>query len=401
MARRKTTDSGSSAVLPGSAPPLSAKQERLKSLVTTLKGRYPGKVLMGEEYTMPWAMRRLSFGIPDLDIATNGGAPAGGITMLVGKPGEGKNFLLNRLIRGQQRIYGDECAVAVIGTELPYDKTQGRLCGVKVSLSESEIDKLDASERALRRPGLTKEQRAEMRAQVGTFLVVPPSTAEESFDVAVDLVASGEFNIVALDSFGSILPEAEQDQGFDKDSRVGGPAGLNTKLMRKLSGAFGADDRGSPNLTCFVGINQVRDKLKAQPFEKQTHETGGWSLKHARFLTVELQRIGWVTRGSDENKERVGKVERWEITKQKAGGYEGHTGEYNYIFGRCDIDMGDLLLRLGLEYDVIEKAGNSYSYSGLILGTGKDKAAAAIMACDLEEELTEVIMRAAGVALVP
>jgi len=399
MARRKAGADGDAPVV--AQPQTSAKQDRLRTLVTTLKGRYPGKVLQGHEYTMPWAMRRLSFGIPDLDIATKGGAPAGGMTMLVGKPGEGKNFLMNRLIRGQQRIYKDECAIAVIGTELAYDKTQGHACGVKVAMSPQEIEQENRNRIALRKPELTAEERASMADHLGTFLVVPPSTAEESFDIAVDLVASGDFNIVALDSFGSILPEAEDDQGFDKDSRVGGPAGLNTKLMRKLTSAFGTDPRGNPNLTCFIGINQVRDKMKAQAFEKQTHETGGWSLKHGRFLTVELQRMGWVTKGSDDEKERIGKIEKWEITKQKAGGYEGHTGQYNYMYEDCDVDMGELLLRLGLDYDLIDKNGNSYSYSGLILGVGKDKAANSITKCALVEELTEEILRAAGVALVP
>lgn len=399
MARAKAGAKGDDPVIPTAKR--SEKQDRLSSLVTVLKGRYPGKVLMGHEYTMPWTMRRLSFGIPDLDIATRGGAPAGGLTMLVGKPGEGKNFLMNRLIRGQQQIYKDECAIAVIGTELSYDKTQGHACGVKVAMSPQEIEQENKNRLTLRKPALTAEERAAMAEHLGTFLVVPPSTAEESFDIAVDLVASGDFNVVALDSFGSILPEAEDDNGFDKDSRVGGPAGLNTKLMRKMTSAFGTDPRGNPNLTCFVGINQVRDKLKAQAFEKQTHETGGWSLKHGRFLTVELQRTAWVTKGSDEDKERVGKTEKWEITKQKAGGYEGHTGTYNYMYEPCDIDMGELLLRLGVDYDIIDKSGNSYSYSGLILGSGKDKAAKNITACALEEELTEEILRAAGVALVP
>jgi RecA/RadA recombinase len=398
MARRKASAESAEAE---PVVPRSAKRDRLNALVATLKGRYPGHVQMGHEYTMPWAMRRLAFGIPDLDIATNGGAPAGGMTMLVGKPGEGKNFLLNLLIRGQQRIYGEECAIAVIGTELPYDKTQGHSCGVKVALSRDEIAQEDLRRKALRIPLITAAEREAFQTQVGTFVVVPPSTAEESFEIAVDLVGSGDFNIVALDSFGSILTDAEEEQGFDKDSRVGGPAGLNTKLMRKLTSAFGADDKGNPNLTCFVGINQVRDKLKAQAFEKQTHESGGWALKHARFLTVELQRMAWVTKGSDADKVRLGKVEKWEITKQKAGGYEGHTGQYSYMFEACDIDMGELLLRLGQEYDVIDKSGNSYSYSGIILGVGKDKAALSIVSCDLIDELTDAVMQAAGVALVP
>lgn len=376
-----------------------SRRDRVRAVVNTLRGDHPGKIYTGEDYTMPWAVRRLPFGIADLDVATNGGAPAGGLTMLVGKPGEGKNFLLNRLVRNQQQLYGEDCAVAMIGTELAYDKTQGRSVGVRVALSNDEIDAMNAKQRELHNRDLTKEEVAELKTQVGEFLVVPPSTAEEAFDIAVDLVRSGEFNIVGLDSFGSILPEGDEDKDFaDGDARVGGAAGLNTQLMRKLNNAFAPLSGGRPNLTCFVGINQVRDKLKAQPFEKQTHESGGWSLKHGRFLTIELSRIAYVR--DEKTKAAIAKRIGWEITKQKAGGYEGHKGEYTYVMSKSDIDEGELLLRVGEFYGLIEKSGNTYSYNGQRMGVGVAQAAAWIVKCGLEKELNEEILHAARVTLV-
>lgn len=391
MARSKTTDADEK------KGPLS-KRERMSALVTELKGRHPDHIFTGEEYTMPWAVRRLPFGIPDLDIATNGGAPGGGFTMIVGKPSEGKNYLVNRVVRNQQRLYGEDCTVAMIGTELPYDKGQGRLAGVKVALSNDEITALNDKQQKLYKRDLTKDEIAELKTQIGTFIVVPPTTAEDAFDVAVDLVKTGEFNVVGLDSFGSILTEDDDDKDFTENARVGGGSGLNTRLMRKLNGAFAPLKGGKPNVTCFMGINQVRDKMNAKPNEKQTQEGGGWSLKHGRFLTIEIARTEYIQNADKTRK--IAKRIQWEITKQKAGGYEGHRGNYIYVMDRSEIDMGELLLRLGQGFDIIEKSGNTYTYCGVKLGVGEANAAAAITKHDLTDEINEQILQLAGVALV-
>ena len=58
------------------------------NLINTLKTKYPGRIFRGDEYTMPWAMRRLPTGILKLDIDLRGGLPAGGMTMLARKNDE-------------------------------------------------------------------------------------------------------------------------------------------------------------------------------------------------------------------------------------------------------------------------------------------------------------------------
>lgn len=398
MAARRTRKT-TSAEASGGGPELSPRQVALAAAVQDLRTKYPHRIFSGTEYTMPWAVRRLPFGIVDLDIATNGGAPAGGMTMLVGRPSEGKNYLLNRLIANQQRLYGADCAVAVIGTELSYDKGQGRKVGVKVALSEDEIAAEDAKLRATTGVGLTAAEAAELRSEIGLFQVVPPRTAEEAFDIAVDMVRTGMFNIVALDSFGSVLPEGDEDKQLsDGNQRVAGPAGLNTQLMRKLNSAFAPLGDGSPNLTCFVGINQVRDKMNAKPNEPQTTESGGWSLKHGRFLTIQLTRTAYLS--DKETKRKFGKTIMWEVTKQKAGGYEGHRGQYDYIMAETSIDEGELLLRVGAQYGVIDKVANTYSYSGLTLGVGAGKAADKLVELALLEEIYDEVLRRAHVSLV-
>ncbi len=377
--------------------PSSDRSTRLGGLVADLRSRYPDNVFTGEDYTMPWAVRRLPFGIPDLDIATNGGAPGGGMTMIIGKPGEGKNYLMNRLIRNQQKLYGKECCVAVIGTELAYDKTQGRLTGVRVALSNDEIDALNMRSQKLYKRDLTRDERAELKTQIGHFIIVPPSTAEKCFDIAVELVATGDMNLVGMDSFGAVLPEGDEQKDFaDGSARVGGAAGLNTQLMRKLNNAFAPLKGGRPNVTSFIGINQVRDKMDAQKYEKKTQENGGWSLKHGRFLTIELARKEYIKNASGL---KVAKTIGWEITKQKAGGWEGGVGKYDYVLAEGNIDMGELLLRLGVDHGVIDRSGNTYTYCGTTLGMKAATAEKAIVEHDLVDEIADLILEAAGVAL--
>jgi recombination protein RecA len=392
MATRKSKSSG----------PLT-KRGRIDALLGDLKKRHPGHVFRGDEYTMPWAVRRLPTSIVDLDIALNGGLPAGGLTMVVGQPSVGKNWLINQVLREQQRIYGDECAIAVVGLEFPYDKGQANSCGVRIAMSDREIDADNAQRKGFKLPPLTEEQRAARKKTIGEFIVVPPCTAEESFDIVIDLVESRDFNCVVIDSFGSVLPEADQEKSFEENQGVAGPAGLNTQLMRKMTAALAPDEKGDPNLTSVIGINQVRDNLKAQSFQKKTHESGGWSLKHARFVTIELTRTGNikapVSSGSSKKK-NVGKTIKWEITKQKAGGFEGHTGDYDYIMRQCDIDRAGLALRLATDVGLVTKKGSYYSYQDIPIGNGLAAASKFVNTNGLLADLETEILRKHGCSYV-
>ena len=372
--------------------------ERIDALVADLRKRYPGRVMRARDYTAPWVVRRCPFGILDLDIALQGGAPAGGMTVLVSQPNEGKNFLLCRAIAMQQYFYGDACSFALIGTEMGFDKDQARKAGVKVAFSEEEIEAKALARYRSKRPELTAKELDALRTQVGEFVIVPPSTAEEGFQICSELVASNDFNIVSIDSFGSILAKEDQDKDFSDEPRVAGPSKLNTQLMRKLNSSLAGDEEGNPNTTCIIATNQVRDNLKAQAFMKKTHEGGGWALKHGRFVTIELTRTAWAKRGS----EKIGKVIKWEITKQKAGGHDGHTGSYVLEWGPpLRHQRGDLAVTLGAAAGLLKKKGSHYSYDGIPIGNGLAAAGGFFDAHPEElEELEMAIMTSHNVAYV-
>lgn len=366
---------------------LSAKQ-----VIAQLKTQYPGKIFEANEYSMPWVLKRLPTGVLDLDIALQGGFPAGGLSFLIGKQGVGKSWMANQIIREQQLIYGDDCSVAWISTEMAYDKLQGQSCGVAVPLSDTELNKVKEDFKAAG-DTLPQDIAEDMQRSVGHFLTVPPSTAEKSLDMALDIIRSRAFQVVVIDSFGSMLTDLEKDKDLDESNRVGGAALLNTSFARKLNEALSTDKNGDPNLTCVIGINQVRDNMnRANKYSPEIIETGGWALKHARWVTVQMSKSKL-----REGTTRVGSTVRWEITKQKAGGHEGATGEFDFFYSHGGIDTALHTLTVAADYGVIERSGSWFSYNGIKLGQGAPKASAEMQAQGLTDEIRDATLRAAGI----
>ena len=337
-------------------------------MVKGLKARYPGHVFMGNEYTMPWVLRRLPTGITELDIAINGGLPAGGITMLVAPESIGKNWMANQVIAQQQKLFGDACRVAVVSLEMPYDKLFARECAVQVALSPMEIRALEMAEQEGRQdPNYRFDDvtLAGLHSQVGDFVVVPPDTAERALDIACEFVASREFNVVVIDSFGSMLTELEQEKDLGDHNRPGGAALLNTAFARRMNAATAPDSKGMPNLTATIGINQARENMdKKNAYAPAWIEGGGYALKHARWLSLHFKRTGYVNLRAGEKQIRIGKTIEWEIAKQKAGGHEGAKGTYDFIWGRCGIDPWVETLRCAVGLEVVEKSATWYTYEG-------------------------------------
>lgn len=366
-------------------------------VINRLKSRYPGKVYMAGEYSMPWMLKRLPTSILDLDIALSGGFPAGGMSFMTGKQGVGKNWLANQVMREHQIRHGERTSIAVVSTEMVYDKLFARDCGVRVAFSDLEIQEIN---RQIKRSskdgtGLSDEEIEELRDQVGEFVTIPPGTAEDSLSIAIDLISSREFDIVLIDSFGSLLTEHDEENDLSSSQRVGGAAMLNTRFSRKLTGALAPDSNGDPNLTCILAINQVRDNTdRANKYSPKTIEAGGWALKHARWVTVEMTPVSTIR---DAKKGKIGKTIRWEITKQKAGGHEGAQSSYDFYFGLVGTNRAEHSVQVASKYGVVDRSGAWYSYNGERIGQGATKAARYVLENDLLPEIEELTLSAANI----
>ena len=369
------------------------KDTGANDIVAALQSRYPGKVFNAAQYHMPWMLKRLPTGILDLDIALQGGFPAGGLSFLVGEHGVGKSWMANQVIREQQLIYGDECMIGWVSTEMPYDKVQGQSCGVAVPMSGIELEEVKQTYKEVEGSDMPPELEEEYTKSIGTFITVPPGTAEESLDIALSMIASRQFHVVVIDSFGSLLTNEDNDKDLDEANRVGGASGLNTRFSRKLNSVLTSDKNGEPNLTCVIGLNQVRDNMnRANKYSPTKVETGGWALKHARWVTVEM------TKGKlKEGTNRVGSNVRWEITKQKAGGHEGARGEFAFLYSMGGIDYPVHTLGVAADMGVVNRAGAWFSYEGNKLGQGLPKAAKTAVDAGIIDEIRDKCLKIAGI----
>jgi recombination protein RecA len=368
----------------------SGKGKNVHGVINQLKSKYPGRVFGAAEYTMPWKIKRLPTGVLDLDIALGGGLPAGGMSFFTGKQGSGKNWLVNQVIRLHQERHGAATAVAVVSTEMMYDKEFAQACGVKIAFSPQEVAEFVSQYREDVGEDPSDEMVAALTEQIGEFITVPPSLAEESLQIAIDLIASREFDLVVIDSFGSLLTEHDDEGDMGDANRVGGAALLNTKFSRKLNYALAPDKDGNPNLTCIIGINQVRDNTdRANKYSPKTLEAGGWALKHARWVTVEISPRAKIKDG----KELIGKTVGWEITKQKAGGHEGAQGTFDFFYALCGIDREMHTVTVAAEHGVLKRSGAYYSYEGNQIGQGAAAAAEFVRANDGLLESLEIQTR--------
>ena len=372
-----------------------AASSGVAGVLNGLKSRYPGKVFHAGEYTMPWMLKRLPTSILDLDIALSGGFPAGGMSFLTGKQGVGKNWIANQVMREHQIRHGENTSIAVVSTEMVYDKLFAKSCGVRVALSELEVNELSRQMERECGEGLSDEEIEELLDQVGDFVTVPPSTAEDSLSIALELIGSREFDIVLIDSFGSLLTEHDDENDLSGSQRVGGAAMLNTRFARKLNFALAPDEKGNPNLTCVLGVNQVRDNTdRANKYSPKTIEAGGWALKHARWVTLQMSPVATI---KDPKKGKIGKTIRWEITKQKAGGHEGAQSKYDFYYSLCGIARAEHSVAVAAKHGVVDRAGAWYSYNGEKIGQGAAKAAQYVIENDLLDEIESLTLSKAGI----
>ena len=330
------------------------------------KGR--ARMSLGSDYVLPWLTLRRPTGILSLDIACRGGLPAGAPVQIIGKPQVGKTYLSNRIIAETQKHYGDDFAAAVAMTEGRYQKDFAKfICGVRTAYSEEEIEELEAVE-YLCNPnfeGFTADELDFFRDQVGMGVSeIVGGTAEDLYEAVLVAIQSKEFQIVVIDSIGALLTKLE-DEGEMRDKTRGGAAAVNTQFMHKYSALLtDLDETGRANETTVIFINQYRVVLNQSKFatgpRSEMSVTGGYAIQHGKMLDIELAPGKLLTEGEGDTYRRIGKVVNWEITKQKAGGHEGHRGHYNHMHG-IGADVVDDLVGVGLGIGVVEMASAWHS----------------------------------------
>lgn len=335
------------------------RREEIALLKAQLRDSVPGvRVVSASEAHNAYMIRRPS-GIADFDLATNGGIPAGGCTEFSGPENSGKNLMCNLHMAENQRIHGQDSAVAIVGIEYDWDKNFARRLGMTVPYSDSEIRGLEEEAGY----EYSDEVKAELKAEVGEIELISAVTAEEALEAMYQFIASDYFQIVVLDSIGSLLTSDESEAPITEQKMYGmGIPKVMARFFRKMTKAYQNCPHGRPNLTSLIATNQLMVKIGGfvRPgMPAPTQQKGGWAVRHGKLLGVALKKGTW----EQDGKTKVGHMVDWRIEKGKAGCSDGASSSFKFYTDeeRFGPDMETCAYRVGIESGIFTKAGSVYS----------------------------------------
>lgn len=267
-------------------------------------------------------------GCLSLDMAFGiGGVPRGRIIEIYGPESSGKTTLAQHIVAEVQKIGG---IAAFVDAEHALDPDYAAKIGVNV-----------------------KE-----------MLLSQPDSGEQALDIVETLVRSNAVDVIVVDSVAALVPqkEIEGDMG---DQHMGLQARLMSQALRKLTAAI------AKTKTVVIFINQIRNKIGVF-FGNPETTSGGNALKFYCSVRVEIRRAAQIKQGE----KIIGNRVKVKIVKNKVAA-PFKTCEFDIMYNQGISLAGDLV-DLGVEYEVIKKNGNSYSFGEIKLGTGREVAKKAL-----------------------
>ena len=205
---------------------------------------------------------------------------------------------------------------------------------------------------------LDPEYAEKLGVNIDDLLISQPDSGEQALDIAETLVRSASIDIIVVDSVAALVPRAEID-GDMGDSHMGLQARLMSQALRKLTSAISSTN------TCFIFINQLRDKIGVM-FGSPETTTGGKALKFYASVRIDIRRIGAIKEGDKV----VGNRTKVKFVKNKVAP-PFRDCEFDLMYGEGISKEGDLI-DLASARDIVEKSGSWFSYKGERLGQGRE-----------------------------
>jgi recombination protein RecA len=199
------------------------------------------------------------------------------------------------------------------------------------------------------------------------LLVSQPSSGEEALRICETLVRSNALDVVVLDSVAALVTKAELE-GEIGDATVGAQARLMSAALRKLTSLI------SRARTTVIFTNQIREKIGVM-FGNPETTPGGRALKFYSSVRVDIRRIGMI---KNTDGTVTGNRTRVKVVKNKVAP-PFTEAEFDIMYNEGISAVGSLL-DLALEYDILQKRGSWFSYSGTQLAQGRDAAKDALKA---------------------
>ena len=302
------------------------KSQHLAAVVDEIKSKFGDGMIMKLGEVQNVDVDAIPTGAVSLDLALGiGGVPRGRIVEMYGPESSGKTTLALHVIANAQAA-GGTCAF--VDAEHALDPQYAKRIGVKVN----------------------------------DLLISQPDSGEQALDIVETLTKSGAVDVIVVDSVAALVPQAEIE-GEMGDQHVGRQARLMSQAMRKLT------PLAAQTNTTIIFINQIRMKIGVM-FGNPETTTGGQALKFYASVRIEIRRAAQIKKGDAV----VGNRVKVKIVKNKVAA-PFRTAEFDIMYNEGISIAGDAL-DMGVQFGVITKSGNSYSFGEEKLGVGREKVRA-------------------------
>ena len=225
---------------------------------------------------------------------------------------------------------------------------------------------------------------AKLGVNVNELLVSQPDAGEQALEITDTLVRSGAVDVLVVDSVAALTPKAELE-GDMGDSLPGLQARLMSQALRKITGSV------SKSRTIVIFINQIRMKIGVM-FGNPETTTGGNALKFYSSIRMDIRRTGAIK----DKDTVVGNQTKVKVVKNKMAP-PFRVIEFDIMYGEGISKMGELL-DLGVQANIVEKAGAWFSYNGQRIGQGRENAKKFLLENNaITAEIEHAIRKNAGV----